>query len=70
MKRDDITVTRHPMDGFTLSAMHDGYLVSRRYVFYSEPDATREFLAEFGGPDCPNALGWITDDWHECDQCR
>ena len=44
----DITVERHSHDGFTLYAMHGGYLVHRRYVGYSLREAKacfRQYLA-------------------------
>jgi hypothetical protein len=39
----DITVTRHAVDGFTLSTMDKGYLVSKRYIGYTYAEATRLF---------------------------
>lgn len=72
MTRDDVSVTHHSVDGFTLYALDaDQYLVHRRFIGYSVDEAMSVFLAEFSGPDnCPNRLGWIVDHWHECDTCR
>ena len=38
-----VTVTRHAVDGFTLSTMDKGYLVSKRYIGYTYAEATRLF---------------------------
>jgi len=38
-----IDITRHAVDGFTLSTMDKGYLVSRRYMGYTYAEATRLF---------------------------
>ena len=43
-----MTITRHSVDGFTISAMRDGYLVSRRYIGYSLREAKRLFTEEHG----------------------
>ena len=45
----EVTVTRHAVDGFTLSTMEGGYLVSKRYIGYTYAQATklfREYLKE------------------------
>lgn len=46
IKRSDITVTRHSVDGFTLSAIVDGYLFKRRYIGYTLAEAKTRFLEE------------------------
>jgi hypothetical protein len=39
----EITVTRHAVDGFTLSTMEGGYLVSKRFIGYTLKDAKQLF---------------------------
>lgn len=39
----DITVTRHAVDGFTLSTIHNGLYVHRRYIGYSLREAKAIF---------------------------
>lgn len=46
IKRSDISVTRHMADGFTLSAIVDGYLFHRRYIGYTLREAKTRFLEE------------------------
>ena len=43
-----VTVTRHATDGFTLSAMVRGYLVSEGYVGYTVAEAKGTFKAKWG----------------------
>ena len=45
----EITVTRHAVDGFTLSTMEGGYLVSRRYIGHTLRDAKKLFKQEIKG---------------------
>lgn len=49
IKRSDITVTRHNVNGFTLSAIVDGYLFKRRYIGYTLAEAKTRFLEEAAG---------------------
>lgn len=42
-ERLDITVTRHPSDGFTLSTLHNGTFLHRRYIDYTLTEAKRMF---------------------------
>lgn len=44
-----ITVTRHAVDGFTLSTMEGGYLVSKRYLGYTLKQAKELFREEIKG---------------------
>lgn len=46
LKRSDITVTRHIADGFTLSAIVNGYLFQRRYIGYTLTEAKTRFIEE------------------------
>lgn len=46
IKRSDIIVTRHATDGFTLSAIVDGYRFHRRYIGYTLREAKTMFLEE------------------------
>lgn len=46
VKRSDITVTRHSVDGFTLSAIVDGYLFKRRYIGYTLAESKNRFIEE------------------------
>jgi hypothetical protein len=39
----DISVTRHAVDGFTLSCVYGIYLYHRRYMGYSIGEAKRRF---------------------------
>jgi len=39
----EVTVTRHAVDGFTLSIMEGGYLISKRYIGYTYAQATKLF---------------------------
>lgn len=41
-----ITLTSHPTNGFTLSAIIDGYYVARMYIGYSVKEARLLFLEE------------------------
>ena len=43
-----VTVTRHATDGFTLSAIVRGHLVSERYVGYTVAEAKGTFKAKWG----------------------
>ena len=43
-----VTVTHHATDGFTLSAMVRGHLVSERYVGYTVTEAKGTFKAKWG----------------------
>jgi len=44
IRNKDITVTRHPTDGFTLSYItDDNRYFKQRYIFYSVPEAKRRF---------------------------
>jgi len=45
----EITVTRHAVDGFTLSTMKGGYLVSRRYIGHTLKEAKQLFKQEIKG---------------------
>ena len=42
----EITVERHTHDGFTLWAMHGGYLVHRRFMGYTLREAKKLFRQE------------------------
>lgn len=42
----EITVERHAHDGFTLWAMHGGYLVHRRFMGYTLREAKKLFREE------------------------
>lgn len=46
IKHSDITVCRHRTDGFTLSAIVDGYLFHRRYLYYTLKEARALFIEE------------------------
>ena len=39
----DISVERHTHDGFTLSAMHNGYYRHKRYIGYTLKEAKQDF---------------------------
>ena len=43
-----ITVERHAVDGFTLYATVNGYLVQQRYIGYTLREARAAFVAKFG----------------------
>jgi hypothetical protein len=43
-----VTLTRHATDGFTLSAMVRGQLISERYVGYTVAEAKGNFKAKWG----------------------
>ena len=45
----EITVTRHAVDGFTLSTIEGGYLISRRYIGHTLRDAKKLFKQEIQG---------------------
>lgn len=45
----EITVTRHAVDGFTLSTMEGGYLVSKRFIGYTLRDAKQLFREQIKG---------------------
>ena len=38
-----VTITRHAVDGFTLSNTDKGYLISKRYIGYTYAQATKLF---------------------------
>ena len=42
----EITVTRHAVDGFTLSTIEGGQLLSKRFIGYTLRDAKRQFKQE------------------------
>jgi hypothetical protein len=44
----NITVERHTVDGFTLYAIKDGYLVQQRYIGYTLRESKALFRAKFG----------------------
>jgi len=43
-----MTIERHTVDGFTISAIRDGYLVSQRYIGYTVKEAKRLFIDKYG----------------------
>lgn len=47
MNARDITVERHLIDGFTLSAIWRGQLIHERYVGYSLREAKGTFIAKY-----------------------
>lgn len=46
MNAKDIAVDLHETDGFTLSAVVNGYLFQRRYIGENIKKAKRDFIAE------------------------
>lgn len=47
MSRREISIQRHKVDGFTLSAIVRGYLVSQRYIGYSLKEAYSLFSYKY-----------------------
>jgi hypothetical protein len=45
MNTKDIAVDLHETDGFTLSAIINGYLVQHRYIGHNIKEAKRDFIA-------------------------
>jgi hypothetical protein len=45
----EISITRHAVDGFTLSTMEGGYLVSRRYIGHTLKEAKKLFREHLKG---------------------
>lgn len=45
MNAKEIAVDLHETDGFTLSAIVEGYLIQRRYIGYNIKEAKRNFIA-------------------------
>jgi len=45
MNTKDIAVDLHDTDGFTLSAIVNGYLLQKRYIGYNIKEAKRNFIA-------------------------
>jgi len=45
MNAKEITVDLHDTDGFTLSAIVNGYLLQKRYIGYNIKEAKRNFIA-------------------------
>lgn len=43
-----MTITRHAVDGFTISAIRGGYLVKERYIGYTVREAKRLFVEKYG----------------------
>ena len=43
-----MTIERHSVDGFTISAIRGGYLVSQRYIGYTVQEAKRLFIERYG----------------------
>jgi hypothetical protein len=43
-----MTIERHSVDGFTISATRGGYLVSQRYIGYTVREAKRLFIEKYG----------------------
>lgn len=46
MNAKEIAVDLHETDGFTLSAIVEGYLIQRRYIGYNIKEAKRNFIAQ------------------------
>lgn len=44
----EISTERHGINGITLSAIVDGYLVSTLYVGYTLKEAKQKFRAQYG----------------------
>lgn len=49
MRLNEISVQRHAVDGFTLSAIVGGYLVQERFIGYTIKEAKRLFIERQGG---------------------
>ena len=50
-RRDGVkqmTIKRHTVDGFTISAIRGGYLVNERYIGYTIREAKRLFIDKYG----------------------
>ena len=47
MNAKDIAVELHETDGFTLYAIVDGYLVTRRYIGENIRAAKKQFIAQY-----------------------
>jgi len=43
-----MTIERHTVDGFTISAIRGGYLVQQRYIGYTVREAKRLFIERYG----------------------
>lgn len=43
-----MTIERHTVDGFTISAIRGGYLVQERYIGYTVREAKRLFVDKYG----------------------
>lgn len=43
-----MTITKHAADGFTISDIRGGYLVTKRYIGYSLKEAKGLFIEQYG----------------------
>lgn len=43
-----MTIERHTVDGFTISAMRGGILVRERYIGYTVREGKRLFIEKYG----------------------
>jgi len=43
-----MTIERHRVDGFTISAIRGGYLVRERYIGYTVREAKSLFIDKYG----------------------
>lgn len=46
LRRADLTITKNAYGAYVISALVDGYLMTRQFYFYTKREATRLFLQE------------------------
>lgn len=51
IKKDDVSLDVHPVDGFTYSVRINDGLFKRRYIGYSKKEAMQSFLIEARNED-------------------
>jgi hypothetical protein len=46
LKKSDLTIHKNRTGGYVISAIIDGYLITRQFYYYTKKEATRLFMEE------------------------
>jgi hypothetical protein len=49
LRKTDITIEKNKFGGYVISAIVSGYLVTRKFSYYTKKDSARLFLNEVNG---------------------